>query len=209
MPHTIAERAAAASSLLGRWAFTPPAARCNTWSAVRSNHGSTLSHGQKPAAVPTSKGSSSLAMHVRALASSRSTVRKHRGFMVPSGPATPKFRSEVCAELAGALYACHRLSIKAAASAQATYAGVRSSGPSAAALDRSASDSWRSRSSSCHHRRSPSPSCRPGRCRSPGGCIYVAGPPCAAPGKVRRALLELRLERCEERAKTARKGAEW
>ena len=27
-------------------------------------------------------------MHVRALASSRSTVRKHRGFMVPSGPVT-------------------------------------------------------------------------------------------------------------------------
>ena len=27
-------------------------------------------------------------MHVRALASSRSTVRKHRSFMVPSGPAT-------------------------------------------------------------------------------------------------------------------------
>ena len=178
-------------------------------------------------------------MHVRALASSRSAVRKHRGVMVPSGPATrpcsaeepgqklpgghspllvaprgrkqkiSKFRSEVCAELAGALYACHRLSIKAAASAQATYAGVRSSGPSAVALDRSASDFWRSRSSSCHHRRPRSPSCRPGRCRSPGGCIYVAGPPCAAPGKVRRALLELRLERCEERAKTARKGAEW
>ena len=191
-------------------------------------------------------------MHVRALASSRSTVRKHRGFMVPSGPVTrpcsaeePEQKlpgghsaarslaaptllpgrgskrlnldfhvsGEVCAELGGALpralYACHRLSIKAAACAQATYAGVRSSGPSAAALDRSASDSWRSRSSSCHHRRSRSPSCRPGRCRSPGGCIYVAGPPCAAPGKVRRALLDLRLERCKKRAKTARKGAEW
>ena len=168
-------------------------------------------------------------MHVRALASSRSAVRKHRGVMVPSGPATrpcsaeeppllllapPSLKqkakvSKFVLNLQGALYACHRLNIKAAASAQATYARVRFSGPSAAALDRSASDFWRSRSSSCHHRRPRSPSCRPGRCRSPGGCIYVAGPPCAAPGKVRRALLELRLERCEERAKTARKGAEW
>ena len=163
-------------------------------------------------------------MHVRALASSRSAVRKHRGVMVPSGPATRPCSAEeppllLLAEkakvskfvlnLQGALYACHRLNIKAAASAQATYAGVRSSGPSAAALDRSASDFWRSRSSSCHHRRPRSPSCRPGRCRSPGGCIYVAGPPCAAPDKVRRALLDLRLERCKKRAKTARKGAEW
>ena len=166
-------------------------------------------------------------MHVRALASSRSAVRKHRGVMVASGPATrpcsaeeppllllapPSLKAKVSKfvlNLQGALYACHRLNIKAAASAQATYARVRSSGPSAAALDRSASDFWRSRSSSCHHRRPRSPSCRPGRCRSPGGCIYVAGPPCATPGKVRRALLELRLERCEKRAKTARKGAEW
>ena len=163
-------------------------------------------------------------MHVRALASSRSAVRKHRGVMVPSGPATRPCSAEeppllLLAEkakvskfvlnLQGALYACHRLNIKAAASAQATYARVRFSGPSAAALDRSASDFWRSRSSSCHHRRPRSPSCRPGRCRSPGGCIYVAGPPCAAPDKVRRALLDLRLERCKKRAKTARKGAEW
>ena len=168
-------------------------------------------------------------MHVRALASSRSAVRKHRGVMVPSGPATRPCSAEeppllllapfaqkakvskfvLNFNLQGALYACHRLNIKAAASAQATYARVRFSGPSAAALDRSASDFWRSRSSSCHHRRPRSPSCRPGRCRSPGGCIYVAGPPCAAPDKVRRALLDLRLERCKKRAKTARKGAEW
>lgn len=121
---------------------------------------------------------------------------------------------EVCADLQVLIYMpVRRLNItviKAAASAQATYAGVRSSGPSAVALDRSASDYWRSCSCSCHHRPSRAPSCGPGRCRPPLGCIYVAGPPCAASGTVRRPLLQLRSDhRGEERAKTARKGAEW